>query len=54
MSRQRLTAKQRDFLGYASWLIFGPQCEWSWRALLAARYQPCKTLIRGRPWEDTQ
>ena len=40
-------------LPFARWLVEAPE---SWRlyTLLASRYQPVKTLIRGRPWEDTQ
>jgi hypothetical protein len=39
---------------YAPWLIFGDRGYWSAWAYLSAWYQPCRTLIRGIPWEDTQ
>ena len=37
----------------ASWLINNP-LSWRFWSYLAAQHRPCLTLIRGRPWEDTQ
>lgn len=39
---------------FAEWVIFGPQGMWKLLALWSAAFQPCRTLIRGLPWEDTQ
>lgn len=37
----------------APWLIRSPE-EWGLWSMLAARYRPILTLIRGAPWEDVQ
>lgn len=36
------------------WLIHGPQSAWQYWAYLAAAFEPCRTLIYGPPWQDTQ
>jgi hypothetical protein len=38
---------------YALWFLLLPE-EWHWRAMLAARFPACLTVLRGRPWEDCQ
>lgn len=35
------------------WLYTAPDW-WEWYALRAAWYSPCRPLIHGPPWEDTQ
>lgn len=44
---------RRDDLPFAWWLLRDPTW-WTPAAYLAAWFAPYKTLIRGRPWEDTQ
>lgn len=37
----------------AQWLLRAPHL-WALWSRLAVHFGPCNTLMRGRPWEDTQ